>query len=200
MISQTLLFPTATPNNNHGAKNPVSVLVMSQWSESRSVASDSLWPHGLHSPWNSPGQNTGVGSLSLRQGIFPTQGWYPGLPHCRHILYQLSYKGYLSALQFLYPGDLPDPGIKPTSLALQADSLPLEPLRLPKCPRIRVIFLITSYQMVFSVLSDFFLHRTYYNLTYCICLLVCVCVFLTLEYKHHERNNFTFVCSYIPSA
>ena len=36
--------------------------------------SDSLRPHGLYSPWNSLGQNTGVGSLSLLQGIFPTQG------------------------------------------------------------------------------------------------------------------------------
>ena len=35
-----------------------------------------------YSPWNSPGQNTGVGGLSLLQGIFPTQGWNPGLPHC----------------------------------------------------------------------------------------------------------------------
>ena len=35
--------------------------------------SDSLWPHGLYSPWNSPGQNTGVGSLSLLQQIFRTQ-------------------------------------------------------------------------------------------------------------------------------
>ena len=35
--------------------------------------SDSLQPHGLYSPWNSPGQNTGVGSYSLLQGIFPTQ-------------------------------------------------------------------------------------------------------------------------------
>ena len=41
-------------------------------SESRSVVSDCLWPHGLYSPWNSPGQNTGVCSLSLLQGIFPT--------------------------------------------------------------------------------------------------------------------------------
>ena len=39
-----------------------------------------------------PSQNTGVGSLSLPQGIFPTQGSNPGLPHCRRILYQLSYK------------------------------------------------------------------------------------------------------------
>ena len=60
------------------------------------VVSDSLRPHGLYSPWNSPGQNTGVGSLSLLQGIFPTQGSNPGLPHCRRILYQLSHKGYCS--------------------------------------------------------------------------------------------------------
>ena len=62
-------------------------------SESCSVMSNSLQPHGLYSPWNSPGQNTGVGSLSLLQGIFPTQGSNPGLMHCRWILYQLSHKG-----------------------------------------------------------------------------------------------------------
>ena len=49
--------------------------------------------HGLYSPWNSPGWNTGVGSLFLLQGIFPTQELNPGLPHCRRILYQLSHKG-----------------------------------------------------------------------------------------------------------
>ena len=43
-------------------------------SESHSVVSDSLRPHGLYSPWNSPGQHTGVGSRSLLQGIVPTQG------------------------------------------------------------------------------------------------------------------------------
>ena len=62
-------------------------------SESRSVLSNSLWPRGLYSPWNSPGQNTGVGSLSLLQGIFPTQESNPGLPHCRWILYQLNHQG-----------------------------------------------------------------------------------------------------------
>jgi len=62
-------------------------------SESHSVVSDSLWPHGLCTPWNFPGQNTGVSSLSLLQGIFPTQGSNPGLLHCRRILYQLSHKG-----------------------------------------------------------------------------------------------------------
>ena len=59
-------------------------------SESHSVVSDSLQSHRLYSPWNSPGQNTGVGSFSFLQGIFPTQ---PSLPHCRQILYQLSHKG-----------------------------------------------------------------------------------------------------------
>ena len=65
--------------------------------ESHLVVSNSLWPHGLYSPWNFPGQNTGVGSLSLLQEIFPTQGSNPGLLHCRQILYQLSHKGSPSA-------------------------------------------------------------------------------------------------------
>ena len=47
----------------------------------------------IYSPWNSPGQNAGVGSLSLLQGILPTQGSNPGLPHCRQILHQLSQQG-----------------------------------------------------------------------------------------------------------
>ena len=62
-------------------------------SECCSVMSDSWRPHRLRSPWNSPGQNTEVGSLSLLQGIFPTQGSNPDLPHCRRILYQLSHQG-----------------------------------------------------------------------------------------------------------
>ena len=61
--------------------------------ENRSVVSDSLWPHVLYSSWNSLGQNTGVGSLSLLQRIFPTQGSNPGLLHCRWILSQLNHKG-----------------------------------------------------------------------------------------------------------
>ena len=55
--------------------------------------SDPLQPPELYSPWNSPGQNTGVGSHSLLQQIFPTQGSNPGLPICRWILYQLSHHG-----------------------------------------------------------------------------------------------------------
>ena len=66
--------------------------------------SDSLWPHELHSPWNSPGQNTGVGSLSLLQGIFPTQGSNPVLLHCRRVLYQLNQEGSPRIMEWVaYP-------------------------------------------------------------------------------------------------
>ena len=58
-------------------------------------------PSMIQSPWSSPGRNTGVGSLSLLQGIFPTQGWNPGLPHCRWILYQLSHKGSPRILEWV---------------------------------------------------------------------------------------------------
>ena len=61
--------------------------------ESHSVVSNSLQPREMYSPWYSPGQNTGVGSLSLLYGIFPTQGLKPGLRYCWQILYQLSHKG-----------------------------------------------------------------------------------------------------------
>ena len=55
--------------------------------------SNSLQPHGPCSPCNSSGQYTGVGSLSLLQGIFLTQELNQGLLLCRQILYQLSYEG-----------------------------------------------------------------------------------------------------------
>ena len=59
---------------------------------------NSLLPHGLYltrllCPWNSPGKNTGVDNHFLLQGIFPTQGWNPGLLHCRQILYCLNHQG-----------------------------------------------------------------------------------------------------------
>ena len=73
-------------------------------SEGHAVMSNSLWPQGLFSSWNSPGQKTGVGSLSLLQGIIPTQGSYPGLLHCRQILYQLSPQGSPRILEWVaYP-------------------------------------------------------------------------------------------------
>ena len=95
--------------------------------------SDSVTPW-IYSPWTSPGQNTAVGSLSLR-GIFPAQGSNPGLLHCRQILYQLSHQGSPKTLEWVaYPfsRDLPKPGINPGSPTLQADSLPAEPPGKPK--------------------------------------------------------------------
>ena len=85
-----------------------------------------LQPHGLYSAWNAPDQNTAVGSLSLLQGTFPTQGSNPGLPRCRQILYQLSHKGSPGILEWVaYPfcsGSSQPRGFP----ALQADSLPTE--------------------------------------------------------------------------
>jgi len=84
---------------------------------------------GLGNSWKSPGQNTGVGSLSLLQATFPTQGSNPGLPHYRIILYQLSHKGSPRILDWVAipsPGDLPDSGIEPESPTLQVGSVPFK--------------------------------------------------------------------------
>ena len=85
-------------------------------SENHLVVSDCLQCHGLYSPWNSPGQNTGVGSLSVLQGIVPTQGLNTGLPNCRWTLYQLSHQ---ENLRIFWSGepipsavDLSNPGIE----------------------------------------------------------------------------------------
>ena len=76
-------------------------------SESHSVVSSSMGPHGLYSPWNSPGQNTGVGSLSLLQRIFPIQGSNPcvldSLPTEPHGKPKNTAVGSLSLLQQIFP-------------------------------------------------------------------------------------------------
>ena len=94
-------------------------------SERHSVVSDSLRPHELYSPRNSPGQNTRVGSCSFLQGIFPTQ--------VSHIADGFFTNGttreaqeYWSRQPIMSPADLPDPGIELGSPALQVDSLPAE--------------------------------------------------------------------------
>ena len=69
------------------------VMLMRILRESSGSASHSVLSNPLYTPWDSPGQNTAVGSLSLLQKIFPMQGLNPGLPHCRWILYQLSPLG-----------------------------------------------------------------------------------------------------------
>ena len=72
--------------------------------KSRTRLSDFTFTFKLYSPWNSLGQNAGVGSRLLLQGIFPIQGLNPGLPHCRKILYQLSHQGSPRILEWVaYP-------------------------------------------------------------------------------------------------
>ena len=76
-------------------------------------------------PLNSPGQNTGVGPLSLLQGIFPTWGLNPYLPHCRWILYQLSHKrrGRQQINLLAQPGIWVDMKVSFENLWLQPDLL-----------------------------------------------------------------------------
>ena len=79
----------------------VNIFMVSIKSESRSVTSESFT---THSPWNFPGQNTGMGSFSLLQGIFPMQGSNPVLLHYKWILYHLSHKGSHRILEWVaYP-------------------------------------------------------------------------------------------------
>ena len=102
---------------------------MVKWSESHSVMSSCLGSHELYSPWNSPGQNTGLGSLSLLQGIFTTQGSNPGFLHCGWILYQLSHQGSPRILEWVaypFPSKSSWPRNQTRVSVLQVDSLPTE--------------------------------------------------------------------------
>ena len=83
--------------------------VLEKWKVkvNRSFVSNSWQPHGLYSPWTSLGQNTGVGSLSLIQGIFPTQGLNPGLLHFRQMLYHLRHQpvnSYIITVEVIHFG------------------------------------------------------------------------------------------------
>ena len=116
LVSENSENPATCPSVNHFGE-------LLLWSESRSVMSDSLWPHGLYSTWNSPGQNTGVGSLSLLQEIFPTQGLNPGLPHCGQILFFFFCSGFCHTLKWNSHGFtcIPHPDIPPpTSLSTRS--------------------------------------------------------------------------------
>ena len=91
--------PSGRPSGHHSLSNQSEVKV--KVTQPCPTLSD---PMDYTSPWNSPGQNTGVGSLSLLWGILPTQGLNPGLPHCGWILYQLSHKGSPRILEWVgYP-------------------------------------------------------------------------------------------------
>ena len=102
---------------------------------SRSVVSDSLWPHGLQPtrllcPWISQARILEWVAMPASRGSSqPRVITNPGLPYRRRILYCLSHQGTPKILEWVaYPfsRDLPNPGIKPGSPALQADSLPAE--------------------------------------------------------------------------
>ena len=104
------LISMTHPRNRKGNRESKGIMSAIIQTESCSVVSNSLGPHGLYSSWNFPGQNTGVGSLSLLQGIFPIHGSNPGLPHCRWILLPAEPPGKpkntevssLSLLQWLF--------------------------------------------------------------------------------------------------
>ena len=93
LISFSLVKVTNVINHRHFTDHrDFSTDTISE-SESHSVVSNSLRPHALYSPWNSPGQNARVGNLSLLQRIFPTHGSNSSFPYCRRMLHQLSHKG-----------------------------------------------------------------------------------------------------------
>ena len=97
ILWQLILSPTQVSRTSPQGNSKPSYLL--KWSESHSVVSDSFQSPGVYSPWNSPGQHTGVGSLL--QGIYPTQELNPDLPNCRWILYQLSHKGSLNKSKYI---------------------------------------------------------------------------------------------------
>jgi len=106
-------------------------------------------PWTIH-PWNSSGQDTRVGSSSLLQEIFPTQGSNPGLWHCRWILYQLNHQGSPRILEWVaYPffSGSSQPGIKLGSPTLQTDSLPAELPGNSPCHLWTEIILLLTFQL-----------------------------------------------------
>ena len=98
---------------------------------SGSVLSDSLRPHGLYPtrllcPWDFPGNSPGVGCHFLLQDLhfllqwtFPTQGWNPGLPHCRQTLCRLSHQGSPWGLKIVI-----NPSVPPSIDICALSSLP----------------------------------------------------------------------------
>ena len=137
--------------------------------------SDSLQAHGLYSSWNSPGQNTGMGSLSLLQGIFPTQGSNPDLPHCRQILYLLRQKGSPRILEWVASrfsrGSSWHRSWTRVSI-LQADSLPTELSGKPLIMSIHISIIYLHSFFFFHILFFylfFLLEANYFTILYWFC-------------------------------
>ena len=88
----------------------LTIIITSQYVLWCTQSCPTLWdpmdcsPPGFSVHGDSPGNNTGVGCCVLLQGIFPTQGSNPGLPHCRWILYHLSHQGSPLGFQYSYTG------------------------------------------------------------------------------------------------
>ena len=110
-------------------------------------------PPGTCVHGDSPGKNTRVGCHFLLQGLFPTQGSNPGLPHFRRILYHLSHQGSPRILEWLaYPFSKESSQTRnwTRSLALQADSLPAELLGKPGAPLSGVKFQFCQWLAMWS--------------------------------------------------
>ena len=112
----------------------------------------------LYSPWNFPGWNTGVGSLSLLQGLFPTQGTNPGLPHCRQNLYQLSHKGsprILERVPCAFSSRSSQPRNPTRSPVLQVNSLPTELSGKPNTIQYNIeVYLIMWFFIICTILNN----------------------------------------------
>ena len=123
---QPFLSPGDLPNPGIEPGSPGST--GSPASQADALPSEPPGKHGLYSPWNSPGQNTGMGSLSFLQGIFLTQGLNPGLPALQvdSLPAEPPGKPKKTEQPIPSPADLPNPGIELGSPAQQADSLPTE--------------------------------------------------------------------------
>ena len=145
IISSNLIFK----NNLHfhmkkseAHLNKRSYDLMTQTSQSHSVMSDSLWPHGLYSPRNSPGQNTGVGiAFPFSRGSSQPKDWTQVSLIAGRFFTSWATRGaqvHWNGEPIPSPGDLPDPVIEPGSPALQADSLPTELWRKPKQPELKL--------------------------------------------------------------
>ena len=96
-------IPDKQPNQNMGRISKQTFLQSRHEVKWKLLSCGQLFatPHVLYNPWNSLGQNSGVGGLSLLQQIFPIQESNQGLLHCRRILYQLSHQGSQEDIKML---------------------------------------------------------------------------------------------------
>ena len=136
-------------------------------------------------PWNSPGKNTGVGSHSFLQGIFPTQGSKPGLLHCRQILYHLSHQRSPSKLK-----------------------LPLSLTTLNYLTKCTCLLSLPQYMLVIAFESDPVLTQQVYFWAKKMCLHLVLCNFpenfekITLTFCSITKrlklsNSMKFTCLYV---